>query len=140
MRALGVDWGGTRIGIAVGEQFVIDGEKNVVCSRRQPLQATGTLKKDAEGIIQIADQEGVASIVIGVPEYDGDSKGAKLTRMIAQYCRDFGWEVSEVNESMTTRESHEQLKSMGISAADRKSRIDGESACLILERFFIDKQ
>ena len=59
MRVLGVDWGGARIGIAVGEaQFKI-------ASPRHPLQATGTLMKDALAIqtqVKIEEAEKLYSV------------------------------------------------------------------------------
>ena len=136
MRILGVDWGGSRIGIAIGEEFLVEGKPSHVCAPRSLIQASGTLKIDALNIIKIAKEENATAIAIGVPEYEGDEKGAKLTRMIAQLCREQGWQTHEVNESMTTIESHDALKEIGLSAAQRKSRIDSESACRILDRYF----
>jgi len=133
VRVLGVDFGRVNIGIAVGE--VSAG----VASPRTRILATGTLAKDATAIGEIAKKEEVDQIVIGIPEYE-DGKAARICRMLADRIREQGWMVVEVDEQLTTTETHAHLKEMGYTAAQRKKQIDSESACQILYRFFQEQK
>ncbi|MBN8689335.1 MAG: Holliday junction resolvase RuvX [Armatimonadetes bacterium] len=133
MRVMGVDFGRVNIGIAVGE---LEAE---VASPRTRLLATGTLAKDAIAISKLAQDEEVDQIVIGIPEFE-DGKAARICRMLADRIREQGWIVNEVDEQLSTAETHEHLKGMGYTAAQRKKQIDSESACQILYRFFKEQK
>ncbi|HZH98095.1 MAG TPA: RuvX/YqgF family protein, partial [Fimbriimonadaceae bacterium] len=61
MRALGVDFGGARIGIAVGESDA------GITTARKNLSATGALKSDAAAIANLATSEQAEAIVVGLP-------------------------------------------------------------------------
>ena len=130
MRVLGVDWGGARIGIAVGEaQFKI-------ASPRHPLQATGTLMKDALAIQTQVKLEEAERVVVGVPFNEEDDRAARVCLQLVERLRDLGLDVVTVDESLTTEASHTDLAELGLKAAQRKKQVDGESARRILLRYF----
>lgn len=130
MRVLGVDWGGARIGIAVGEvQFKI-------ASPRNPLQATGTLKKDALAIQSQVLLEEAERVVVGVPFNEEDDRAARVCLQLVERLRELGVDVVTVDESLTTEASHTDLAALGLKAAQRKKQVDGESARRILLRYF----
>lgn len=135
MRLLGVDWGSRRIGFAVGELEL------GIASPRTPLPASGSLQTDASRIAAMAAVEEVERIVIGVPvqpDPEGDPRQQRLCRTLAEKLRAQGLDVAIVDESLTSIEAEGHLRAGGETAATRRRRRDGEAACLILERYFVE--
>jgi putative Holliday junction resolvase len=130
MKLLGVDFGSKRIGLALGDS-------EFGTTRRLPaLKATGTLAKDAASISNLATREAVSAVVMGIPFNPvGSGRGELICARLAELIRALGWEVHEVNEAMTSVEGAENLKAVYRKGGIR-SRLDGEAAALILERFF----
>ncbi|MBX7132360.1 MAG: Holliday junction resolvase RuvX [Fimbriimonadaceae bacterium] len=130
MRLLGVDFGQKRIGIAVGEA------EFGVSSPRQAIEASGSLKRDAQTIADIARKEEAIEIVVGMPgSFDDDDRQARLCGILAQNLRDLGWKVELVDETMTSVEAHQTARDLGLTAAERRRIVDSESACRILDRY-----
>lgn len=133
MRVLGVDLGRSRIGIAVG---VVEGR---VATPRQNLKASGSLARDAQAVAELARREEAELVVVGVPEREGgDDRQARACRTFAERLRSLGWDVSLVDEALTSVESHAALREHGLTAAQRRKVVDGEAAARILERYFGD--
>lgn len=130
MRLVGVDWGSARIGIAVGElEFGI-------ATARSPIAASGALKKDAIAIGDLAKREEAEQIVVGIPFQDHDDRAARVCFQLVERLKELGWTVHPVNESLTTVASHADLAEEGLTAAQRRRVVDGESARRILLRYF----
>lgn len=136
MRLLGVDWGTKRIGIAVGES------DHKVVSLRNPIDPTGTLKKDAINLVQLAKNEQAQAIVLGLPLEPGGIEGrmAKIARMLAKEIEQAGMRVELVDETLTSVQAESEMAAQGLKASRRKKLKDGEAACLILERFLHGKE
>lgn len=131
MRVLGVDFGSKRIGLAVGDsEFGIP-------SGRPNLAASGSLDRDAENLSKVAKEEQAGILVIGVPVNEPGKSGRmeRVCRQLAERLRTLGWEVHEIDESMTSVEGAANLTAVYRKGAV-KSRLDGVAAALILERFF----
>lgn len=122
MVLLGVDYGKSRIGLAIAIKSIISPYK--------------TLKnKDQKEVInkikQICNNEGVDKIVLGlpggklVPEIKGFGK--KLTKMVRL-------PVIEVNEVMTSWEAEQKL-----GKAKNKEKVDQVAAALILQRYLDER-
>ncbi len=135
MRVLGVDFGGKRIGLAVGES------EYGVTTARPNLAASGTLAKDAEAIARKAAEEGAEAVVVGLPvEPDGaEGRMARICRQLADRLRERGVEVNMVDERMTSAEAESDLAAAGMKGSVRKRTIDGEAARRILERWFSEQ-
>ena len=129
MRALGVDFGRVRIGLACGES------EHQIASPRQPITATGTLAKDATNLVALAHKEEVEVIVLGLPLHEND-KAERIVRKLGAEIEKLGFRVSYADESMTSIEANTTMHEAGLTAAERKARVDSESACRILDRFF----
>lgn len=125
-----MDWGGTRIGIAVGES-----EFGVI-TPRPALRASGALQRDAQAISQLAKKEEAEQIVVGVPFHETEPKMARVCLQLAQHLRQIGWKVEEQDEAMTSLESETELRTQGLKASERRKHIDGEAASRILTRYF----
>lgn len=131
MRVLGVDFGGKRIGIAVGET------EHQVATPRAQLEATGTLKLDAENIVRLCKTEECASVVIGIPLVDGEeTKMSRICRMLGDQIETLGMTVAFIDESLSSSEGAERLQEHQWTAATRRRHLDSEAACIILERYF----
>lgn len=135
MRALGIDFGGKRIGVAVGEAGT------GVVSPRPNLAASGTLSKDAETITKLAKAERADAVVIGLPlDEQGETKMSRVCRRLGEQIVALGVEVNYVDEAMTSATAERDMTEAGLKASERRKRSDAEAACRILERFFEGNQ
>jgi putative Holliday junction resolvase len=132
MRLLGVDFGAARIGIAVAES-----EPRVVTPRK-PLQASGTLAKDAIALAKLAQSEQVDALILGLPYHENANDQGKMQRIcqrLAGEIEKHGVRVHLQDESMTSVEAESHLLQADLKASQRKRLRDGEAAAIILERF-----
>jgi putative Holliday junction resolvase len=130
MRVVAVDLGSRRIGLAVGEV------EARVATPRAAIRASGSLAKDAREIVGIARAEEAQRVVVGVPEGAVNSPSARASRTLAQRIAELGWPVDLVDESLTTVEALDAMAEAGLSAAERRRRVDSEAACRILDLYF----
>lgn len=129
MRVMAIDFGGKRIGVAVGEV-----EFGVI-TPRPALTATGTLKGDAAMIAKAARTEEVQRILIGVPVHEEDQRMERICRTLGMHIEADGWAVDYVNEAFTSEEAESHLRNFDLKASERRKHRDGEAARLILERW-----
>lgn len=131
MRILGVDFGFKRIGLAVAES-----EFGVI-TPKTALEATGTLKRDAENLAQIASKEEVDRVVLGLPvEEDGNlGKMARVCETVAAHLRTYGLTVELVDERYSSVEAETALRQEDLKASQRRKLRDGEAARILLERY-----
>ena len=131
MRVLGIDFGGKRIGVAVGET------EHKVASPRPQIEATGTLRLDAINIFALAKKEEAAKVVIGTPVVGTEeTKMSRICRMLGAEIEKLGGTVDYVDESLTSVLAEEALRTQQWTAATVKKHLDSEAACQILERYF----
>ena len=130
MRVLAVDFGSKMIGLAVGES------DHGITTERAPIKASGTLKSDAEKLVDFARREQAEAIVVGIPENEPDrsQRMANVCNQLAERIRELGFAVFTVDEALTSAESERNLSA--VSKQSRKRLVHGEAARLILERFF----
>jgi len=130
MRLLAVDFGGVRIGLAVGS---LEGG----FPRPLPtLQASGTLAKDAAAIAAAARRESAELIVLGVPlNEDGETKMSHICRKLGEKIVELGLPVEFVDEALTSYESEALMKEAGLKGSQIRKKVDGEAAVRILERW-----
>lgn len=133
MRVMAIDFGGRRIGIAVG---VIE---HGVISPKPTLAATGTLKGDAAEIVRLALREEADRIVIGLPINEEDMRMARICRQLGALVAEHGLPVEYVDESFTSEEADHELRTYGLKASERRKQRDGEAARLILERWMSEQ-
>ncbi len=130
MRILAVDFGGTRIGLAVGDH------PGGFPRALPALKATGTLAKDAAAIKAAAVKEQAVQIVVGLPlDENGETKMSRVCRMLAGKIEELGLAVATVDEAMTSFESEEVMKDAGLKSSQMRKKVDGEAAVRILERW-----
>ncbi len=131
MRLLGVDFGFTRIGLAVAET------EPAVATPRTALTASGALRKDAAAIAEIARKEEVQAIVLGLPIEPSGEEGrmARICRQLGSHLEALGFSVELIDERLSSVEADSALRDQGLTAARRRRRVDGVAAGLILERY-----
>ena len=130
MRAMGVDFGSKRIGLAVGDA------EHGVASPCGLLASSGSLQRDAAAIDDLGRREQADVMVVGLP-LDPDGQPTAMSRVCAQLAdrlRAIGWAVRTVDESLSSVEAEKGL--VYERASQRRKRRDGAAACVILERFF----
>ncbi len=127
-RRLAVDYGRRRIGLAVCDPLGIT-------TRALPSLLSTTLDEDLATIAGHCRAEEVEGLVIGVPiRLDGgEGRAASEVRLFAAVLRErLKLEVDEVDERLTTKGAHALLKEAGHRHAQRRPRLDGTAAMLIL--------
>ena len=127
---MGVDFGDTRTGLAVSDisRFLASGLGYI---------SPGGIEKTADGVAQIAREQRVTGVVVGLPKNMDGSEGHR-----AQRCRDFAALLRErlgdvpvvmVDERLTTVSASRYLNETNTRGAKRKQVIDTLSAQIILQ-------
>lgn len=130
MRVLGIDWGKKHIGIATGEtEFQVI---TPLCT----IYASGTVKKDAQLIFEIAQKEDISTLILGIPISGSQEKTLRPFYLLSLALKDYGLKVIEVDEALTSVDGNERLKTIGMKASHRRKIRDTQAACLIIERYF----
>ena len=130
MRALGIDFGERRIGLAVSDA---EGRLAVplgVIARRTDRQA-------AYAIAALAREEEVEVIVLGEPRgFDGtDEESAdRVRRFGKRVSKAAGLPLCFVDEALTTVEASERLRAAGLDRRDRPELRDAVAAQIILQQ------
>lgn len=129
---MGLDVGTKRIGIALSD-YLLMLANGYSCIDREPEN------KAIAKILEIAKQNNVQKIVVGVPFNMDGTQGAQ-----AQDCKDFadklqGYEIILEDERLTSDAAEENLRNKKIDFRKNKGLVDIESACIILEQYLSRK-
>lgn len=129
-RILGVDFGDTRTGLAVSDisRFLASGIGYV---------SPGGIEKTAQKVAEVALEQKVSAIVVGLPKNMDGSEGFRAER-----CREFAdllrqklqnVPVAMIDERLTTVSASRYLNETGTRGSQRKGVIDTLSAQIILQ-------
>ena len=129
-RILGVDFGDTRTGLAISDvsRFLASGIGYV---------SPGGLEKTVAKVAEVAREQRVSAIVVGLPKNMDGSEGFRAER-----CREFADKlratlqtvpVAMIDERLTTVSASRYLNETGTRGAHRKGVIDTLSAQIILQ-------
>ena len=129
-RILGVDFGDTRTGLAVSDtsRFLASGIGYV---------SPGGIQKTADKVADVAREQGVSAIVVGLPKNMDGSEGFRADR-----CREFASLLRErlenipvamMDERMTTMSASRYLNETNTRGQKRKGVIDTLSAQIMLQ-------
>lgn len=128
-RALGIDHGARRIGVAVSDELGITAQPLLTIMHT-------TVRNDLRSIGRLLRRHGCQEIVIGWPIHlSGDpSTRAQSVEKFADLLRqEFSIPVHLWDERMSTAEAHRHLDAAGRGQRDRKDVIDQVAAVLILQ-------
>ena len=128
-KILGVDFGDTRTGLAVCDpsRLLASGIGYI---------SPGGIEKCADAVAEIAKEQGVSAVVVGLPVNMDGSEGSRASR-----CRKFAFMVSErtglpvamFDERMTTMTASRYLNETNTRGKKRKTVVDTLSAQIILQ-------
>ena len=129
-RILGVDFGDTRTGLAVSDisRFLASGIGYI---------SPGGIEKTANKVAELAIEQRVGGIVVGLPKNMDGSEGFRAER-----CREFATllrdrlpeiPVAMIDERLTTMSASRYLNETGTRGGQRKGVIDTLSAQIILQ-------
>jgi|TARA_B100001142_G_C14074420_1_gene554893 putative Holliday junction resolvase len=132
-RALGIDYGDTRIGIALSDPMQIITKPYV------------TLKNDKEFIDElkkIINEKEVETIVVGYPvgmKGQITKQTEKVEVFITQLKSTLELEVIAIDERLSSVSAENILKQQGFKTGHNKSMIDDTSAAIILQEYIDSK-
>ena len=132
-RALGIDYGDTRIGIALSDPMQIITKPFV------------TLKNDKEfldKLKEIIKEKEIETVVVGYPigmKGQITKQTEKVEVFIAQLKSTLDLEVVRVDERLSSVSAENILKQQGVKTGHNKSMIDDTSAAIILQEYIDSK-
>lgn len=132
-KIMALDIGTKRIGIALSDYLQLLANGHSYISREPQDVAVYKIK-------QIAKENNVETIVVGLPLNMDDSEGFQ-----AKNCKDFADNFSEFqiifeDERLTSEQAEENLRMKKIDYRKDKGLVDIESACIILEQYLERKR
>lgn len=132
-RALGIDYGDTRIGIALSDPLQIITKPYI------------TLKNNSDFFVKlesIVNEKEVKIIVVGYP-YGMKGQITKQTEKVDLFInrlkQNIDIEVIKVDERLSSKSAENLLKKQGFKTGHNKSMIDDTSAAIILQEYIDSK-
>ena len=132
-RALGIDYGDTRIGIALSDPLQIITKPYI------------TLKNNSDFFVKlesIVNEKGVKTIVVGYP-YGMKGQITKQTEKVDLFIdrlkQNIDIDVIKVDERLSSKSAENLLKKQGFKTGHNKSMIDDTSAAIILQEYLDSK-
>jgi putative Holliday junction resolvase len=130
VRALGVDPGSKRIGLAVSDL------SGTIASPLLVLQRSRSRQHDLHEIVRIAREEECSVIVVGLPlNMDGSHGPAarSATAEAEQLAALSGLPVELRDERRTTASADASMLEAGLNAIERRQRVDKVAAAIMLQ-------
>ena len=131
-RAIGIDLGSRRIGIAISDSA------GTVAVPRGTLVRSGDMARDRRDLVALIREEEAVVVVIGLPlSLDGShgpaataavAEAEELRRLLAQH----GIDVELFDERLTTVTAHQGLAAGGTRERKRRNIIDQAAAAVML--------
>jgi putative pre-16S rRNA nuclease len=131
-RALGLDLGSRRIGIAVTDSA------GALALPRATFERSRDAQSDRRRLVELILAEEVATVVVGLPlSLDGsEGPAAASARQEAEGLRSLlagsGIEVQMFDERLTTVSAHQVLAAGGVRGRDRRGVVDQAAATVML--------
>ena len=133
-RALAVDLGAQRIGVALSDP------SRILATPLTTVQRSGDQAADRNAIVGLAREHEVDTIVVGMPISMSGKAGAAATAAAAeidalQSAVGADVRVVAVDERLTTVSAQRMLVERGVRAKDRRGQVDKNAAAIILQTF-----
>jgi putative holliday junction resolvase len=133
MRAVGLDLGSRRIGVAVSDSA------GTLASPRTTVLRTNDVAGDRRTLVALVLEEGAGVVVIGLPLSLRGDKGPAAraaeaeAAVLAELLEPKGVEVELFDERLTTVSAHAALAETGKSSRQRRSVVDRSAAAVLLQ-------
>lgn len=131
-RVLAVDWGSSRIGLAISD------ETQLLATPLGTLRRRAGKRLPLRDFLTIVETEHPIGLVVGIPYDDFGLEGASAldARVMGElFAARSGLPVEWIDESFTTTEAHETLRGAGATRARRQHEIDAVAAAVTLTRW-----
>lgn len=131
-RVLALDWGASRIGVAISDETQLLASPLGVLARR------AGKRLPLGDFLTICEREHPVGLVVGLPLDDHGAEGpsAAAARQMGEQCAArAALPIAWVDESFTTTEVLDRLTERGIAPRQRKDLVDAMAAAVLLERW-----
>ena len=134
-RALGVDLGTRRIGLAISDA------RGTVATPYATLERTND-EHDAKAIAEVASAEEAKLIVLGHPLMLDGTRGdaAAVAEAFAAKLKESGIRVALWDERLTTKQAESSLKRRGMKGRERRAVVDKVAAQVLLQSYLDTKR
>ena len=137
MRKLGIDYGDSRVGIAVSDEL------NITAQGLETIHHNGNDKIVLKRLEEILGQYSIDTIVVGMPINMDGSKSFRVDiteKFIHKLkCKFNKILIETVDERLTTVQAHRTMNELGVKSKNKKNIVDTISAVYILETFINKK-
>ena len=131
MRILGIDYGDSRVGIAITDEL------NITAQGLETIHYQGNDKMLLKRLDEIMEKYSISTIVVGLPFHmNGDpSERIEITKKFIHKlkCKYNKIDIKTVDERLTTVEAHKTMNFLNIDNKKKKDLVDTISAVYILE-------
>lgn len=133
MRILSIDYGDSRVGVAISDPLGITAQGLETISRN------GSDKAVLSRLEEIINEYGVTTIVIGLPVNMNGTKSERV-EVTEQFihklkCRFPKISIERIDERLTTVEAHKTMNFLNVNKYKKKDIVDTISAVYILETY-----
>ncbi|MDF1816235.1 MAG: Holliday junction resolvase RuvX [Verrucomicrobiales bacterium] len=131
VKALGIDYGKVRIGLAVSDDL------GMLAHPLKTIPGNGETDP-AELIAQVVNERGIKDLVIGMP-YHSDGRESTISKEVSVFITKLkeklgdNFPIHEVDELMTTKTAREKLRQAGRKQRETKGILDQAAAAEILQ-------
>ena len=135
MRALGIDFGLKRVGLAVSDSTgtLASPYKTIVRTTRDRL---------FDELLQIMEKESIEAVVVGLP-LSLEGKDTLTTRQARNFAQSLGRRtalpIHLMDERLSSAEAEHELNDADLRGAKRKTALDSQAAVVIL-RSWLDSE
>ncbi len=132
MRILGIDYGDSRIGVAVSDPM------GWTAQGLETVKSKESLKKAIARILEIIKQYDIKDIVIGYPLNMNGTAGPRTEKteaFIKKLLELDDFNIVKWDERLTTVSAHRTMNELGVKASNKKNIVDTMSAVLILQGY-----
>lgn len=129
MRAIAVDVGKVRVGVAVADELGLVAHPRPYVDGRDPRRAV-------EALARLAEAERIDRFVVGLPRTLRGEEGppARRARRFAEaLARRTGLAVELADEWLSTREARGRLREAGLGERELRERVDSAAAAVVLQ-------
>lgn len=132
MRIMGIDYGDSRIGIAVSDPF------GWTAQGVETINIKGNIKNSIGRIGELIKQYSVERLVVGFPRNMNGTvgpRGEKTEEFIAKLKEMYGIEIIKWDERLTTVAANRTMHEMGVKTSRKKQVVDQIAAVYILQGY-----
>lgn len=138
MRTLGIDYGDSRVGLAITDPL------GITAQGLETVEAKGNDKIVLRKLDEIFEKYEVDTIVVGMP-YNMNGSSSFRVEATEKFihklkCKYNQMKIVTMDERLTTVEAHRTMNMLGIDKNKKKMIVDTISAVYILEKYMNSKE